>query len=173
MVVHGRVIDCLILIFRVPKVSLRMLLILCCNPKGRTHNQALSRAWKESWVPSFDLIRAFDSFRRQLERPGQNHRDGKAKHDRHHDDLHHPCRRFEGRQKNRRRLNQQPRRHSIDDRNLVNVAPLQLGEKRFHVTGRSLYPNRTRNPFRRVDGSRRAILSHANTPGSRNALTSP
>ena len=75
---------------------------------------------------------ALDSFRRQLERPGEHECDRKPEeHDR-DKHLHHPRRRLKGREQNRRRLNEQPRHHRVGDRDLVNIAPLQLGEEILH-----------------------------------------
>src|SRR5205814_6571719 len=42
---------------------------------------------------------------------------------------HHPWRRVESREENRRRLKQEPRDNRVRHRNLVNIAPLQLGEE--------------------------------------------
>ena len=76
----------------------------------------------------------FDSLRRDLERPRQDERGRKSECDHGHKSFHDPRRRFERRQKNRGGLDQQPRRHGIGDGNLVDIAPLQLGEEvgRFH-----------------------------------------
>src|SRR6201989_3246814 len=73
---------------------------------------------------------ADDPFRRNLERPRENHRCGKSERYQDNQDFHYPWRRIKGRKQNRRRLNQEPRNDQISDRNLVNIAPLQLGEKR-------------------------------------------
>src|SRR5947207_10353752 len=43
--------------------------------------------------------------------------------------FHHPRGRFKSWKKNRRRLNEQPGNNRVGDRNLVNVAPLQLGKE--------------------------------------------
>ncbi len=71
-----------------------------------------------------DIFRAFQSFRRQFERPGENDRDGKSKDDCEHNKAHCPIRNFEKRKYLRSDLNQQPRDDRVRDRNLVNVAPL-------------------------------------------------
>src|SRR5207247_9745108 len=71
-----------------------------------------------------DLGFEFDSFRRNLKRPGKNQRHGKAEDDDDDNYLHHPRRRVESRKENRRRLNQEPRDDHIRDRDLVNVPPL-------------------------------------------------
>src|SRR5438094_6559450 len=76
-----------------------------------------------------DLGFEFDSFRRDLERPGKNQRHRKTEDDDDDKYLHHPWRRVESREENRRRLNQQPGDDRIRDRDLVNIAPLQFGEE--------------------------------------------
>src|ERR1700730_1808394 len=78
---------------------------------------------------SLDLRFAFDSFRRDLERPRKNQRDWKACDQNQHDQTHRPIWNVEKGKNLRRDLNQQPRRDRIRDRDFVNVAPFQLGEE--------------------------------------------
>src|SRR5207244_3499121 len=76
-----------------------------------------------------DLGFEFDSFRRDLKRPGKNQRHGETEDDDDNKDLNHPLRGVESREENRRRLNQEPRDDRIRDRDFVNVASFQLGEE--------------------------------------------
>jgi hypothetical protein len=76
-----------------------------------------------------DIFRALDSFGRELEGPGDNERDGKSNYDREHDQPHRPTRDLKERENLRRDLDEQPRHNRISDGNLVDVAPLQLGEE--------------------------------------------
>ena len=57
----------------------------------------------------------------------QDQRDWKSEDDCGDKHLHHPCRRFEGWEKNGSRLDQQPRHDRVRDRDSVNLASLQLG----------------------------------------------
>src|SRR6266576_5619306 len=72
---------------------------------------------------------ALNSFGRDLERPGKHQRNREPHNKNENDNLHRPLRRIECGKKNRCRLNREPRDHRVSDRHLVNVAPLQLGEK--------------------------------------------
>jgi hypothetical protein len=45
----------------------------------------------------------------------------------------HPTRRFKSREEDRARLDQEPRDYRVGDRDLVNIAPLQLGKERAPV----------------------------------------
>src|SRR6266480_3690484 len=78
---------------------------------------------------NIDIFCAFDSFRRKLEGPGKNHRHGKSDNEQQHHKTHGPIRNFEERKNLTRDLHQQPCDDSIGDRNLVNIASLQLGQK--------------------------------------------
>src|SRR5207245_2164512 len=70
-----------------------------------------------------------DSFRRDLECPRKDQHDWKTEYENGDKHFHHPRRRFEGWKENRCCLNQEPRHNCVGDRDLVNVAPPQLGEK--------------------------------------------
>ena len=72
---------------------------------------------------------AHNSFGRDLERPGKRQRNREPNNKNKDDNLHRPLRRIERGKENRCCLNREPRDHSVSDRHLVNVAPLQLGEK--------------------------------------------
>ena len=80
-----------------------------------------------------DIFRAFQSFRRQFERPGDNERDGKSDDDCEHNKAHCPIRNLEKRENLRGDLNQQPTDDGIRSSDLVNVAPLQLGKEIFDL----------------------------------------
>src|SRR5439155_15009847 len=102
---------------------------------GRDHSQRDRYRYNLSPGPSrdrfarLDLGFEFDSFRRNLKRPRKNQPNRKAEDDDDDKYLHHPWRRVESRKENRRRLKQEPPNDRIRDRDLVNVAPLQLGEE--------------------------------------------
>ena len=74
--------------------------------------------------------RSFHSLRRHFERP--RNCDGKNEPERDQDDerLQHPRRRVEIRQENPRDLDQQPSDDGINERDFINVAPLQFREQR-------------------------------------------
>ena len=76
-----------------------------------------------------ELFCPHDSFRRDLKGPRENERDRKTNYDQQHDKSHAPVWYFQKWKDLRRDLNQQPRHNCIRDRDLVNIAPLQLGEK--------------------------------------------
>src|SRR5438105_5099684 len=90
------------------------------NPRAATGRLALQL------LPWF---RAFNSFRCWFECPGDDKRNGKSQRDCCDENLHHPRRRFEGWEQDRRCLNQEPGDNRVRDRNLVNIAPLQFGEE--------------------------------------------
>ena len=99
------------------------------TPEGLKRTQDLSPGPARDRFVRLDLGFEFDSFRRDLERPGQNQRHRKTEDDDDDKYLHHPRRRVESRQENRRSLNQEPRNDRVGNSNFVNVAPLQLGEE--------------------------------------------
>jgi len=70
------------------------------------------------------VFRAFQSFRRQFERPRDNERDWKSDDDCEHNKEHGPIRNFEKREDLGGNLNQQPADDRVRDRDFVNVAPL-------------------------------------------------
>jgi len=76
-----------------------------------------------------DIFRALDSFRRQLECPGQNQRHGKSNDEQQHHKTHGPIRNFEEWKNLTRDLHEQPRHDCVRDRNFVNIASLQLAEE--------------------------------------------
>src|SRR6266403_5279779 len=73
-----------------------------------------------------DIFCALDSFRRYFKRPGKNQRHGKSDNEQQHHKTHCPIRNFEERKNLTCDLHQQPRDHSVCNRNLVNVASFQL-----------------------------------------------
>src|SRR6266567_3945880 len=76
---------------------------------------------------------ALDSFRREFKRPGQNHRHRKSDNEQQHHKTHGPIRNFEERKNLTRDLHQEPGHNAISNRNLVNVAPLQLREEGLRI----------------------------------------
>ena len=76
-----------------------------------------------------DIFRALQSFRSQLECPCDDKRDGKSNHDCKHNKAHCPIRNLEKWKNLCRDLNEQPSYDRIRDRDLVNIAPLQLDEE--------------------------------------------
>src|SRR6266498_4015055 len=80
-----------------------------------------------------DIFCPLDSFRRQLECPGQNHRHGKSDNEQQYNKTHSPVRNFKEWKNLTRNLHEQPCDDCIGDRDLVNVAPLQFGEEFAHV----------------------------------------
>src|SRR5205814_10305330 len=76
-----------------------------------------------------DIFRALQTFGGELERPRDNECNRKSDHDCEHDEAYGPIWNFEKWENLRRDLDQQPTNDRIRDRNLVNVAPLQLGEE--------------------------------------------
>jgi hypothetical protein len=76
-----------------------------------------------------DIFRALDAFGRDLERPRQRDRNEKAEGDEADEDLQDPVRRVEGREDDRGDLDDQPARDEIRGADLIDVAPLQLGEE--------------------------------------------
>jgi len=80
-----------------------------------------------------DIFRALQTFGGELERPRDNERDGKSDYDHEHDQSDRPIRNFKKRKDLRCNLNEQPSNNGISDRNLVNVAPLEFGEKVLKV----------------------------------------
>src|SRR6266487_7021202 len=102
--------------------------------------------------------------------PRKNQRNRKTEDDDDNKYLHHPGRRVESRQENRRRLNQQPGDDRIRDRDFVNITPLQLSEETHALglpsralisIGRRLDPScaRTHSSARPSGGSRGGDLS--------------
>jgi len=78
---------------------------------------------------TIDIFRTLQSFRGQFECPRDHERDWKSDHDCEHDEAHRPVRNFEKRKDLSRDLHEQPPNNRIGNGNLVNVAPLQLGEE--------------------------------------------
>ena len=72
---------------------------------------------------------ALNSLRRQLEHPGQNERDRQTENDEHDNQADRPVRNIEHGKHLRDSLRERPARDDVGDRNLVNIAPLQLGEE--------------------------------------------
>ena len=82
-----------------------------------------------------DALCPLHPFGRHFKRPRQQQRDRKTESHSRDEHLHHPRRRLEVGNKNRASLNKQPRHHGVGDGYLVDVAPLQLGEKVFRMHG--------------------------------------
>src|ERR1700692_3416347 len=80
-----------------------------------------------------DLRFTFDSFGRDLKRPGEGEGDWKSNREDDHKNLHRRRWRIESRKENRRCLDQEPRDDQIGDRNFVNVAPTQFGNEMAKV----------------------------------------
>src|SRR5438128_1469029 len=86
-----------------------------------------------------NIFGAPDSLRRQFKCPGKNHCHGKSDNEQQHHKTHSPIRNFEERKNLTRNLHQQPRHDTVSNRNLVNVAPLQLGEEVIWVHSARLH----------------------------------
>ena len=71
-----------------------------------------------------DIFRALDSFRRELEGPGDDERDWESSRDQNDDQSHNPGRNLQEWKNLRGNLNQQPANNRIGDGDLVNIAPL-------------------------------------------------
>ena len=77
-----------------------------------------------------DIFRTFQALRRQFKRPCDDERDGKSGHDCEHNEAHGPIWNFEKWKNLRGNLNQKPADDRVRDRDFVNIAPLEFGEKR-------------------------------------------
>src|SRR6266568_2239636 len=71
----------------------------------------------------------FDSFRRYLKHPAKNKRNRQTENDEQNNQSNDPVRNVEDRKNLRDALREGPTRDDVRDRDLVNVAPLQLGEE--------------------------------------------
>src|SRR5436309_2158102 len=71
----------------------------------------------------------FDSFRRYLRHPAKNKRNRQTNNDEHDNQTNYPIRNVEDRKDLRNALGKGPTRDDVRDRNLVDIAPLQLGEE--------------------------------------------
>ena len=78
-------------------------------------------------------LRSLQSFRRQLKRPSDYQRDRKADDEEENYEAHNPIGDVEKWKNLAGNLHQQPGDNAVRDRNLVNVAPLQLSEEVFRV----------------------------------------
>ena len=76
-----------------------------------------------------DLLGALHPLGCHLESPRNDQRNDESCSYERHEHFHHPTRSFEGREQDRSCLDEQPRDDSVRDRDLVNAAPLQLGEE--------------------------------------------
>ncbi len=86
----------------------------------------------------FGRLGPFQSFRRQLESPGDDERDRKAEREQHDDEPDRPIGNLEKRKDLRGDLDEQPRDHGVGDCNLVNAPAFQFREKIPHpLSGRS------------------------------------
>src|SRR5439155_12403713 len=72
---------------------------------------------------------ALYSLRRDFERPGQHKRNWQTDDDQQNDQSNGPVRNVEDRKNLRDSLRKRPTGDDVSDRDLVNVAPLQLGEE--------------------------------------------
>src|SRR5205823_10305877 len=111
------------------------------------------------------------SFWSQFKRPRDDKRDRKPDHDYEHDQSHGPIRNLEKRKHLGRDLYEQPPNNRVCDRNLVNVAPLQFGEKASRVHSGIPASKRSTSFWKRGssrNGSRRlSILMLPNKPCSK------
>ncbi len=71
-----------------------------------------------------DIFSALDSFRRELEGPGDDERDRESSRDQNDDQPHNPGWNLQEWKNLRGNLNQQPANNRIGDGDLVNIAPL-------------------------------------------------
>ena len=71
--------------------------------------------------------------RGQLKRPRQNDRGRESEQDEHNDEARRPAWDFEEREGRRGDLDEKPANQRVGDRDLVNIAPLELGEKVLRV----------------------------------------
>ena len=76
-----------------------------------------------------NIFRALDSFRGQLEGPGENERDWKPENQEEDNDAHGPVWNFEERKDLGGNLNEKPGDDRVSGGNPVDIAPLQLREK--------------------------------------------
>src|SRR5207244_12797682 len=76
-----------------------------------------------------DSVCARPSLRRERHGPCKQQRDGKADHERQHDQSQGPIWNTEKRKDLRDALSESPAGNRVCDRDFVNVAPLQLGEE--------------------------------------------
>src|SRR5206468_3374916 len=113
-----------------------------------------------------DIFCALDSFWRQLECPGKNHRHWKSDNEQQHHKPHGPIRNFKERKNLAGDLHQQPRDDCVSNRNLVNVASLQLGEELIRVHGNGVLDSCTGTIFSTSASNRGSPRS-----GSSNGLT--
>jgi len=81
--------------------------------------------------------------RGDIEKPRQYQCHWKSGDDHQHDDSLRQRRHFEDRKNLRDNLHEQPARHGIGGTNFIDMAPLQLGEKRLHFPANAL----SRDPF--------------------------
>src|SRR6266567_4090342 len=77
-------------------------------------------------------LRPLQSLRREFEGPCDDERDRKTDHDEQDDEPNSPIRNLKKRKNLRRDLNKQPGDNRVSNRNFVNVAALQFGEKVLH-----------------------------------------
>src|SRR4051794_21717980 len=75
----------------------------------------------------------FDSIRRYLKHPAKNKRNRQTNNDEHNNQTNYPIRNVEDRKDLRDALGERPTRDDVRDSNLVNIAPLQLGEEVIDV----------------------------------------
>ena len=80
-------------------------------------------------MASIGNFRALDSFRGRFKRPGNQRARSEIQSRLARQQTHNPVRDFQERKYLRRNLSYQPADHGVRDRDLVNVAPLQLGEE--------------------------------------------
>ena len=105
--------------------------------RRRDHNQSNPAAAGRVFLRCIGRFRSLDSLWRKFKRPCHNQSDRESRRDRGNKYLHHPGRRLEGRKQDRSYLHQQPRDYRVSNRNLVNVASLQLSEKLRRIHWRS------------------------------------
>src|SRR5213595_3766367 len=86
-------------------------------------------SWLSRGGCKIDIFRASDPFRCKLKCPCDHERDWKSDHDNEHDQSDGPIRNVEDRENLRDALSERPAGDSIGDGDLINIAPLQLGEE--------------------------------------------
>ena len=76
---------------------------------------------------------ALQAFRRELERPRNYQGDRKTNDDHQHNKSDDPVRNFKKRENLGRNLDKQPSNDPVSNRDLVNIAPLEFGEKNSRI----------------------------------------
>ena len=80
-----------------------------------------------------NVLRAFDTFRSQLEGPSQNQRDREPENEKQNDDAHRPVGNLEEREYLGRDLDAHPAGDCVGHGDAIDVSPLQFGEELARV----------------------------------------